>query len=271
MKLSSSLIKTYKTCRRKYELKYIEELEPVVKSQALQDGSNYHSLIEHFYKGEGVDYKGEEGQDPKIYAMAFAYIFHLYQQHEELRNVEYAEKWFEYSLTDKHKIVGKNDAITKDGIPVEHKTVSCDIDDEYIYTLQWDEQILTYMLSNDINEMYYTVIKKPTIRQKQYETEAEFFERCLAWYNEDTNKKIAFLKVTRSVEEIKEHRENLIVIADEIESCKHFYRNPNACNYYNRRCEYSQVCLNYNPQLEYVDYEKRKRYSEGVEEENGVF
>lgn len=268
MKLSASLIKTYKMCRRKYELRYIEELEPIDKAQALQDGTDYHAMIEAFYQGEGIGYTGEG--NPKVCAMAMAYVEYLWQKHKELKEVEYAEKWFEYPLTKKHSIVGRNDAITKDGIPVEHKTVSCDIDDEYIYTLQWDEQILTYMLANSINEMYYTVIRKPTIRQKQGETDQEFFNRCADWYKEDTDKKVKLIKVTRSFAEIEEHRKNLIVIAEEIERCKHFYRNPNACNCYNRRCEYSQICLDYTPELQCVNFEKKKRYSEEVEE-NGLF
>lgn len=267
MKLSASLVKTYKMCRRKYELKYIEELEPVAKSQALQDGTDYHELIEKFYNGERYGGYFEEGMNPKICAMATAYKLYIYPN---IPQVEYAEKWFEYPLTKKHSIVGRNDAITVDGIPVEHKTVSCDIDDEYVYTLQWDEQILTYMLANSINEMYYTVVKKPTIRQKQNETEQEFFKRCVDWYSEDTDKKVRLIKVTRSFTEIEEHRKNLIIIAEEIEKCKHFYRNPCACNCYNRRCEYSQVCLNYNPQFDYVEYEKKKRYTEELEE-NGLF
>ena len=56
MKLSASLVKTYKMCRRKYELKYLEQLEPIVKSQALQDGTDYHSIIENFYNGDGIGY-----------------------------------------------------------------------------------------------------------------------------------------------------------------------------------------------------------------------
>lgn len=269
MKLSASLIKTYKMCRRKYELKYLEELEPVGKSQALQDGSDYHETLENFYKGKsGIGYF--EGCNPKIEAMAMAYFLYVWQAHEEFQGIEYVEKWFEYPLTKKHSIVGRNDAITKDGIPVEHKTTSMDVDDEYIYALQWDEQILTYMLANNINEMYYTVVKKPTIRQKQNESDIEFYERCVDWYKEDTENKVRVIKVTRSKEEIKEHRKNLIVMANEIDRCKNFYRNPNACTCYNRRCEYSQVCLNYNPQLDYVEYEKKKRYTEEVEE-NGLF
>lgn len=268
MKLSASLVKTYKMCRRKYELKYLEQLEPIAKSQALQDGSDYHSIIENFYNGDGIGY--HDGCNPKIMAMAMAYFLYVWQKYEELKRIEYAEKWFEYPLTKKHSLVGRNDAVTKDGIPVEHKTTSMDVDDEYVYALQWDEQILSYMLANSINEMYYTVVKKPTIRQKQNETDWEFYDRCVDWYGVDTDKKVKVIKVTRSFVEIEEHRKNLIVMANEIEGCKHFYRNPSACTCYNRRCEYSQVCLNYNPQLEYVEYEKKKRYTEELEE-NGLF
>lgn len=264
MKLSASLVKTYKLCRRKYELKYIEELEPVAKSQALEDGSNYHEMIESLYgDGEKFGYLG--GRNPKICAMAYAYLQYIYRQ---IPNVQYAEKWFECKLTPKHSIVGRFDAVTEDGTIVEHKTTSGDVDDEYVYNLQWDEQILTYMLATGTTEMYYTVIKKPTIRQKQNETDEQFYERCVAWYAEDTNKKIGVIKVVRNPQEIKEHRKNLIAMANEIEKCKHFYRNTMACTCYNRRCEYSSVCLNYNPDLQYVEFEKKPRYTEKIEEEN---
>lgn len=267
MKLSASLIKAYKTCRRKYELKYIEELEPVTKAQALTDGTNYHAGIETFYKdGEILC----DMNEPKISAMVWAYVHYIAEQNPDLVEVKTAEKWFEYPLTKKHSIVGRNDAIAKNGMAVEHKTTSNDVDDEYIYGLQWDEQILTYMLATGINEMLYTVIKKPTIRQKQNETAEEFFERCKDWYATDTDLKVRVVKVIRSKEEIEEYRKALIVLANEIEKCKHFYRNPTACTCYNRRCEYSAVCLNYNPQLTYVEFEKKKRYSEELEE-NGIF
>ena len=270
MKLSASLVKTYKMCRRKYELKYLEELEPVGKSQALEDGSNYHERIEGFYKGEGVGIGWYEGLNPKISAMVWAYITYIYNQYEELREIKYVEKWFEYPLTKKHSLVGRNDAITKNGIPVEHKTTSMDVDEEYVYALQWDEQILSYMLANSINEMYYTVVKKPTIRQKQNESEQDFYVRCCQWYDTDTDKKVRLIKVARSNTSLEKHKKDLIVMANEIENCKHFYRNPNACTCYNRRCEYSQVCLDYNPQLQYVEFEKKKKYTE-ESEENGLF
>lgn len=259
MKLSSSLIKTYKTCKRKYELRYLEEVEPVAKAQALTDGTNYHEGIEAFYKtGEILI----DMNEPKISAMVWAYTEYIAP---EIGKVKSAEEWFEYKLTKKHSVIGRNDAIAENGLSVEHKTTSNDVDDEYVYNLQWDEQILTYMLATGTNEMLYTVIKKPTIKQKQNETAEQYYERCKEWYATDTELKARVIKVIRNPEEIEEHRKNLIVLANEIENQKHFYRNPTACTCYNRRCEYAPICLNYNPQLTYVEFEKKKRYSEELE------
>lgn len=254
MKLSASLIKTYKTCRRKYELRYLEEVEPVAKAQALTDGTTYHEAIEHYYTSEEHEILNDMEQ-PKLSAMIWAYVNYIAP---EIGEIKYAEKWFEYKLTEKHSVIGRNDAIAENGLAVEHKTTSNDIDDEYIYALQWDEQILTYMLANGISGMFYTVIKKPTIRQKQNETAEEYYERCKEWYATDTELKARLIKVIRNYDEIKQHEKDLIVIADEIENQKHFYRNPTACTCYNRRCEYAPICLNYNPQLTYVEFEKKK-------------
>ena len=35
-----------------------------------------------------------------------------------------------------------------------------------------------------------------------------------------------------------------------------FYRNTCHCNSWGRRCEYSSICLHYDPNLEYIDYVK---------------
>ena len=267
MRLSSSLVKTYKRCRRLYELKYLEDLTPVQKAEDLQDGTDYHAGVERFYK-EGCFFP--DMTRPKISAMVRAYIDYVAMNMPELYTVKYSEKWFDYKLTPNHSVVGICDAIALDGLPVEHKTTSNEINEDYVYNLQWDEQILTYMLANGVNEMYYTVIRKPTIRQKQNETEEQFYERCLLWYAEDTERKIKVFKVTRSQQEVAVHRENLLILAEEIENCKHFYRNPCMCNLYGRRCEYASVCLDYNPELEYIEFEKKKKVTE-EKQENELF
>ena len=192
MNISASKIKLYKACKRAYFFKHIEKLTPVESARPLVEGSNYHAMIEQLYK-EGW-FKADVESDPKIAAMAAAYERYIYPQ----LKVRAAEETFEYELTDDVQLVGRFDGIAEDGLVVEHKTTSADVDDEYIYNLQWDEQILTYMLVSGKNEMYYTVCKKPTIRQKQTETAEEYYERCCAWYAEDTDKKIRVIKVTRN-------------------------------------------------------------------------
>lgn len=264
MKISASKVKCYKACKRAYYFRYVEELVPVETAQPLVDGSSYHAMIEHMYN-DG-EFEVDIENNPKISAMAKAYEKYIYPKFY----VENAEQEFEYKLTKNVTLVGRFDGIAEDGLVVEHKTTSADVDDEYIYNLQWDEQILTYMLASGKNEMYYTVCKKPTIRQKQTETAEEYYERCCEWYADDTDKKIRVIKVTRNEKEVQGHKTALKYIAkcmenDEIlseEECYKdelvYYRNCSQCTAYGRKCEYASICLDYDPKLEYVEFKKKE-------------
>ena len=166
--------------------------------------------------------------------------------------------------------MGRFDGIAEDGLIVEHKTTSADVDDEYVYNLQWDEQILTYMLASGKNEMYYTVCKKPTIRQKQNETSEQYYQRCCEWYGEETDKKIRVIKVTRSEQEVASHKTALKYIAGCMEDDENlskgeyfkdefiYYRNCSQCTAYGRKCEFASICLDYDPKLEYVEFKKKE-------------
>lgn len=260
MKISTSKIKCYKSCKRLYFLKYVEGLEYIPEIQSLEDGKTYHSKLEQLYK-EGW-YQADIENNPKIAAMAAAYEKYIYPQFK----VRAAEETFEYKLNNNVDLVGRFDGIAEDRLVVEHKTTSADVDDEYIYNLQWDEQILTYMLVSGRNEMYYTVCKKPTIRQKQNETAEEYYERCCAWYAEDTDKKIRVIKATRNEKEVKTYKTALKYIAKDMQKDEKykkpkeytFYRNCSNCTAYGRKCEYASICLDYDPKLEYVEFKKKE-------------
>lgn len=261
MKLSASKIKCYKSCKRAYFFKYIEELVPVQDAEPLVAGKTYHSMIENLYKTGGVEVDVEN--NPKISAMAKAYEKYIYPKF----SVVETEKEFEFNFSEDISLVGRFDGIAEDGCVVEHKTTSADVDDEYVYNLQWDEQILTYMLVSGRNEMYYTVCKKPTIRQKQNETAEEYYERCCAWYAEDTDKKIRVIKVTRNEKEVKAYKTALKYIAKDMQKDEKskkpkeytFYRNCSNCTAYGRKCEYASICLDYDPKLEYVEFKKKEQ------------
>lgn len=258
MNLSTSKVKCYKACRRLYFFKYIEELRTKEDADVLKDGRSYHAMLEEMYSNNGqfeIDYT-----QPKVSAMATAYQKYIYPKFKVTR----VEEWFNVPLTKTLNLVGIYDGIAEDGNLVEHKTTSSDVDEEYIYHLNWDEQILNYMYASGKNIVYYTICKKPTIRQKMNETEEQFYERCVQWYEEDTDKKIRVLQITRSNEEIAEQRKNLVSIGREM-ACNEgkkdkervFYRNPSYCNQYGRRCEFESICLDYNPEVDYVNFERK--------------
>lgn len=251
MKLSNSGIQLFKSCRRAYELKYIEGVYPITSPEVLQRGSSYHEKLESVLKGEPFEFS-----DPKTDAMVLAFEKYVLPK---LGKVEAVEEWFEKPV-GAHSIIGRCDGRLANGMILEHKTTSASLDEAYVAGLQNDEQILTYMWAYGVNNIVYTVCRTPTIRLKQNETEDEFRERCLDWYGEDTEQKIGTINVYRSPEEIAEFDESLKLMVDEIEHCHNYYRVPSHCMKWNRPCEYASICRNYDPQMEYVGFERRERY-----------
>lgn len=246
IKLSVSKIKLFKACRRAYELKYIEGLVPVQKADALETGTNYHERIESLYKGQ---ISASEGDYSKEAAMAEAYRKYIYPK---VKIVE-TEKWVELPQLN---LIGRVDGVAEDGRLVEHKTTSSEITDIYEYELQWDEQILAYMLMTGARSMWYTVCRKPTIRQKKGESDEEFYNRMVAWYDEETDKKIRLLLVERTDEEVQSFKRELKAISVEMNHAYNFYRNTQHCFKWGRQCEYAPICLHYDPNHTYVEFER---------------
>lgn len=249
MRLSISRVKLFKACRRAYWLKYIQGLEPVTDSEALETGRSYHSKLEDLYNNGDFD----ASDLSKESAMATAYKKYIYPHF----TVIYAEGWESCPL-GKHELIGRVDGLTDDGRLVEHKTTSLS-PAEYEFNLQWDEQILAYMAMTGTRRVCYTVCRKPTIRQKKGETDEAFFDRMVAWYDEDTDSKIALLDISRTDEEVDEFIDQLKKVADDMESPSCYYRNTLHCRMWGRQCDYAPVCMNYDPSQEYVGFRKVER------------
>lgn len=257
MRLSISKIKAFKSCRRLYELRYVEGLLPRQKVSALEIGSNYHKLLEQLNKtGAITEYENEYSKEM---AMARAYEKYIYPNFK----VTDVEKELHYDLGNGDELWGFVDAIADDGHIVEHKTTGSEITEQYEYNLLWDEQILAYMLLSDNRKVWYTICRKPTIRQKQNESDQEFYERMVAWYDVDTDSKIRLLEIERTDEEVetfKKDLENIKATIQEAGQNNNFYKNTCHCNMYGRRCEYSSVCLNYDPNQQYIEFTKGEIY-----------
>lgn len=250
MIVSISRVRAFKSCRRLYELKYIEKLEPVRKPEALELGSNYHKLLEDL--NNGVDLTMLSDDFSKEMAMARAYQKYIYPKF----HVVEAEKWLSYDLGNGDKLVGIVDGIADDGHIVEHKSCGIDITESYEYDLLWDEQILAYMLMTGKRNVWYTLCRKPTIRCGKNETDEQFFKRMLEWYDTDTESKIRVLDIERTDDEVAQFEDELMLMIDDMRHAGHYYRNTCHCNMWGRRCEYSSVCLHYDPTQEYVEFTK---------------
>lgn len=249
-RISNSSIQLFKSCRRAYELKYIEGVLPAESPDSLVRGRGYHGKVEAILNGEPWEF-----DDPKTDAMAMAFERYILPQIHGIKGVE---EWFERTLENGNTLVGRCDGILEDGTIVEHKTTSAALDDAYIAGLQNDEQILTYMWAYKTNRILYTVCKTPTIRQKQNESEDEFRERCLRWFADDTATKIGTVEIYRSDDELAEFEHDLQRIAVEMEGCKFFYRTPSHCTKWGRMCEYAPICRNYDPTVEYIGFTRKK-------------
>lgn len=249
MKASISKIKLFKACRRAWYLKYCEKLQPISVSDALEAGRNYHALLESLEKGEELP-KGYS----KEYAMAAAYQKYIIPQfHVVATEAELQKK------VGNHILHGIVDGLSDDGYIVEHKTTSADImpGGEYEYNLLWDEQVLAYMALTGKNKVHYTVCRKPTIRLKKGETEEEYYQRMVAWYDEETEQKIRVFTVERTLEEVAQFEKDFAAICEEMENAI-IYKNTCHCNSWGRRCEYSSVCLHYDPEQQYVEFYKEE-------------
>lgn len=254
MKLSISRIKLFKSCRHAFRIRYVDNVVPMVKAEALETGSKYHKLLECL---NTTGHLPDDMQQTKEAAMAIAYEKYIYPHF----HVVEAEKRLEYDLGDGDVLFGFTDGVADDGHLVEHKSYGQEITEQYEYNLLWDEQILAYMLMTGMRKVWYTVCRKPTIRQKQNESDDDFFDRMCKWYDEDTESKIRLLEVERTDEEVEEFKIALKGIFNAIKECKEpgdYYKNTCHCNVWGRRCEYSSICLQYDPNAEYMDFVKEE-------------
>lgn len=234
-KLSYNKISMFKTCRKKYFFNYVEKIE-TPKKEALQVGSNYHEDVKNILTGQ----KFNDNYLTKVFCNYIKPV---------LPEIKEVEKEFEIKIDKGLVLHGFIDAVAIDGTPIEHKTTKSSVDEKYIYRLNWNEQINTYLLAltylnkKHVNKITYTAVQKPTIKLKQNETPEEYLKRCEEWYNDGKKKAIVFTAY-RTLKELTSFKDELVFLNKEIKKCKNFYRNPNACSVLD--CPYESICQDYS-------------------------
>lgn len=247
--VSNSRIQCYKSCRRMYWLKYVKGLVPVRGTSAQERGKSYHEKVEQILTGGGFERDG----DPRTNAMAAAFHRFIYP-HISATDVE---MWTEFKTASGHGIVGRLDGRNGDLYLIEHKTTSMENIELYVNMLEMDEQLMTYMLATGVHRMKYTVMRVPTIRQKKDEPDDEFERRCLAWYEEDPDRRARLVDIYRSEDEIQEFAGMLDKTVTEMENCTLFYRNTKYCTAWGKPCEYSPICASYQDGQSYIGFQER--------------
>ena len=250
MRLSNSSIQTFKRCPRLWELQYKFGLRSTATAEPLEVGLSYHDKVEQIVR----DGNFVESGDAKTDAMAYA--FKKYALPKINGNYE-PEVWFEHTTPGGNVIVGRYDGVGKNGL-LEHKSTGVRIDGSYWAGIELDEQLLTYMMASGKNKATYTVCQKPTIRKTLNETDQEFAERCKRWYDVDTDSKICVSEIVHTQAEIEDHEDNLDAMCETIANCKHFYRNTAFCKHWGRMCDFAPICAKYDPNQDYIGFERRE-------------
>lgn len=248
IEITASQIRAYKSCRRLYELEYIDCLRPIEEYEPYAIGRNYHNKVSQIIK------HGEfEKTDDKTDMMAEAFGKFIMPKLKAVKT----ETEFGIRLSHGIYLKGKIDGIDESGIPIEHKTTANAISDEFAEKLKWDDQIAVYMIGAGANELVYTVCQKPTIKLRQNESREDYLKRCAEWYDET---KTAVLRLSRTDEELEEKKREITAIAKEIRSQKNWLRNPANCKVLS--CQYSKICLGYDSEYMAGFKKKGKRNEE---------
>lgn len=195
-KYTTSMVKCFKQCRKKYELEYIEMLRPVQTPKALELGTLYHRGIEYLLSGVDIDTATNNliidqkatceingvDFDPIPVGIACEMV-RAFDRESNWKswNIRQVEKEFEVSIGYGKRLIGKIDAIMEHEdrtYLIEHKTTSIWNGDgsEYLHNLLWDEQSTNYLMAhqkmledgtisgNSASGIFYCIVEKPSLR-----------------------------------------------------------------------------------------------------------
>lgn len=193
--LTTSQVKCFKQCRKRYELEYVECLKPVETPKALQIGTLFHLGLENLQAGrtleESLREMRIECETDAVLRQVDVNYYELFTAQEMVRawdqqsnwrswNVVAVERTFEVTTGYAKRLKGKIDGIILHpgtGKPYlqEHKTTSM-WGENYLHNLLWDEQPTNYLYAYEklrqsgeitlpaADGIFYDITEKPTIK-----------------------------------------------------------------------------------------------------------
>ena len=305
-KLTSSQVRSFKNCRRRYFFEYVELLRPKASAAPLNFGSAYHVGVAAFLRDEDWQAKLQAYADANpemepLQALIAAEAVHAFiaAGHHHDWEVLAIEEEFALRVDDVTVLVGKQDGMVKTAgmkLVLEHKTTA-KLDEGYWYRLLWDDQASSYILDAvardpEVEGMLYCVVQKPGIKpyqatpmdERKYtkddklyasqhefdEPQADYLGRVADWYAE--KERVHVRVIRRNTEQLQFHAQALGSIADEIDAAKHldrFYPNPEACSIF--VCPFQSICLEYTPEAVEGLFDKKTTTNEELETDGVQF
>jgi hypothetical protein len=269
--LSNNSIGILLSCPQKYGFSYDARIEPISKSEPLKMGSAFQKGIEAgdprvaidaFVKADGAILSQADEDRRRINATicgaaALAYLEQFGSPDSEIREfgfrVRLRNPWTgAYSRT--FDLLGFLDALDRDEhghlVNVENKFVG-QIGDVQVRKLPLDRQIALgcygawRALGEEVTQVRYRFVRKPSIRQKQGESVEEFCERVRADYAARPDFYVKPEDFTRSAADLVRTEAELWEWADKVrraEKRRLWDRNTAACHEYGG-CDFLPICV----------------------------
>lgn len=267
--LSHSSLTTLLNCQRRYQLDKIERLEPVSKHRALGMGSAFqyalevndpHAGAQRLRDETPVSSQADEDklriEEAIVIAAAELYMRQWPVTSLEQREVEYRVRlrnpWTgRYSNT--FDLLGYADGVIDAGGTLEliENKLQGQITQIGMRKLVLDRQIslacygLWRATGKRVRKVHYRIVRKPTIRQKQGESVAEFCARLAADYRERPEFYSHEEPLFRSDEDLLRVEAELWTWADEVRQARRrafFPRNTSHCTDFGG-CPFIPVCV----------------------------
>lgn len=295
LNISYSRASVARGCWQKYKFRYIDGLEPTVKSTALSLGRIIHEAFNEFYNGLSDDdclkfvassFDKEIGkvelpdQEALVIAKYTGLGMWKNYPHKQLGfDKIFPEEKFEVRLGNKLrgiKFIGKVDGrILKDDVWwVREVKVTGLSQRQFAGRIGTSGQGTGYVYAlkkkgYDVQGLMYDCIKKPLLHKGIYESVHDFGIRIYKDYADPKKKAMYYQRhyTYRNQDDLQLFQEGMETLAREIrqkERTGGFYRNPDQCWNYNSECPYHKICKTAIPdklttQLFFTTREDRKK------------
>ena len=176
--LSPNMLKTFQECPRKFDFRYLQDIQMPVNDEIYEFGKNIHALASYYLRGENID-KMEKSLTPKE--------FEVWNYLKTCKYFGYDTVNTEYNLAVKignHFFGGRLDALVKNGNKyyiLDYKTGSAPKNAKYDYqTMIYTLCVKEFFKTDDVTFVYLDLRhKEEVVLPFKQELEHEFKKRLL--------------------------------------------------------------------------------------------